>query len=88
MLHRDMPVLRSDWDINDANPGVAAAQVVERVNAREIPFHWFRNILKSPDWYVQVVEELKRLDPDIVLVDAPTFFELYKTFLKENPKYQ
>jgi hypothetical protein len=88
MLHRGMPVLRSDWDINDSNPGVAAAQVVERVKAREIPFHWFRNILKSPEWYVQVTEELKRLDPNIVLVDAPTFFELYKTFLKENPQYQ
>ncbi|MDR3252287.1 MAG: hypothetical protein LBT35_01800 [Tannerella sp.] len=88
MLHKGMPVLRSDWDINDANPSVAAAQVVERVKAREIPFHWFRNILKSPEWYVRVTEELKRLDPDIVLVDAPTFFELYKTFLKENPKYQ
>jgi hypothetical protein len=88
MLHNGMPVLRSDWDINDANPNVAAARVVERVKAREIPFHWFRNILKSPEWYVQVTEELKRLDPDIVLVDAPAFFELYKTFLKENPEYQ
>jgi hypothetical protein len=88
MLHREMPVLRSDWDIIDVNPAVAAAQVLERVKAREIPFHWFRNILKSPEWYVQVVEELHRLDPNIELVDAPTFFELYRIFLKENPKYQ
>lgn len=88
MLHREMPVLRSDWDINDENPAIAAAQVLERVKARGIPFHWFRNILKSPEWYVQVTDELKRLDPNIELVDAPTFFELYRTFLKENPKYQ
>jgi hypothetical protein len=89
MLYRgDMPVLRSDWDINDADPKVAADQVLQRVRARQIPFHWFRNILKSPEWYVQVVEELKQRDPDIVLVDAPTFFELYRIFLKENPKYQ
>jgi hypothetical protein len=81
MLHREMPVLRSDWDINDSNPSVAAAQVVERVNAREIPFHWFRNILKSPEWYVQVTEELKRLDPNIVWVDAPVFFEGIVNFI-------
>ncbi|MDR2473578.1 MAG: hypothetical protein LBD53_08495 [Tannerella sp.] len=89
MLYRnEMPVLRADWDINDDNPKTAASQVVERVKARQIPFHWFRNILKSPEWYVRITEELKQLDPDIVLVDAPTFFELYRTFLKENPKYQ
>jgi hypothetical protein len=89
MLYRgDMPVLRSDWDINDTDPKVAADEVIQRVRARQIPFHWFRNILKSPEWYVQVVEELKRRDPNIVLVDAPTFFELYRIFLKENPKYQ
>ncbi|MDR2774349.1 MAG: hypothetical protein LBC19_06340 [Tannerella sp.] len=89
MLYRsDMPVLRSDWDINDADPKAAADQVVQRVRARQIPFHWFRNILKSPEWYAQVVEELKQRNPDIVLVDAPTFFELYRIFLKENPAYQ
>ncbi|MDR1122136.1 MAG: hypothetical protein LBM08_14675 [Dysgonamonadaceae bacterium] len=84
MLHKDMPILRADWDVNDSNPKVAAAQVVERVNARPVPFHWFRNILKSPDWYVQVEYELKVLNPNIELVDAPTFFELYRLFLKEN----
>ncbi|MDR2470150.1 MAG: hypothetical protein LBD27_06700 [Tannerella sp.] len=85
MLYRDkMPVLRADWDINDGNPKTAAAQVLERVKARQIPFHWFRNILKRPEWYVQVMDEVKRLDPDIVLVDAPTFFELYRCYLQEN----
>jgi hypothetical protein len=89
MLYRgDLPVLRSDWDINDPDPRVAADQVVQRVKARQIPFHWFRNILKSPEWYVQVVDELKQRDANIVLVDAPTFFELYRIFLEENPKYQ
>jgi len=83
-----MPVLRADMDINDTDPKIAAAMIIERVKARQIPFHWFRNILKSPEWYVQVMDEVKRLNPDIELVDAPTFFELYKTFLKENPKYQ
>ncbi|MDR0698663.1 MAG: hypothetical protein LBG28_05540 [Tannerella sp.] len=88
LYHGDMPVLRSDWDINDVDPKVAADQIIQRVRARQIPFHWFRNILKSPEWYVQVVEELKRRDPNIILVDAPTFFELYRIFLKENSVYQ
>ncbi len=87
-LYKDMPVLRSDYDINQSDPKEASVLVVERVKARQIPFHWFRNILKSPEWYDQVAEELKQLDSDIVLVDAPTFFELYNIFLKENPKYQ
>ena len=88
MLHDNMPVLRSDWDINDKNPVEAAAHIVERIQIRGIPFHWFRNILKSPEWYVQVVDELQRLDPNITLVDTPTFFELYKIFLSENAEYQ
>ncbi len=88
MLYHDMPVLRADSDINHSDPKQAANQIFNRIQERQIPFHWFRNILKSPEWYVQVVEELKRLDPDIVLVDAPVFFETYRFFLKENPKFQ
>lgn len=87
-LYNNMPVLRSDADINDSDPKVAAARVAERIKARPIPFHWFRNILKSPEWYEQVVIELNRIDPNIVLVDAPIFFETYRIFLKENPNYQ
>jgi len=87
-LYKEMPVLQSDYDINQSDPKGAAALVVKRIKAREVPFHWFRNILKSPEWYEQVVIELAQLDSDIVLVDAPTFFELYKIFLEENPKYQ
>jgi hypothetical protein len=33
---------------------------------------------------VEVVEELKKLDPDIALVEAPIFFELYRIYLQEN----
>jgi hypothetical protein len=42
--------------------------------------------LKSPTWYVQVVAELKKLDPKIELLSAPDFFELYRMYLKENPE--
>lgn len=85
LLHGEMPVLRADADINADDPKEAAQQVLQRVKERPISFHWFRNILKSPTWYVEVVEELNRQDPSIELLDAPTFFELYRIWLKNNP---
>lgn len=86
LLHGNMPVIRSDYDIIQNNPSEAARQILERVKARPIPFHWFRNILKQPTWYMQVVEELKKLDPTIELLDAPTFFELYRIWLIDSPE--
>jgi hypothetical protein len=84
-LHGNMPVLSAVWDVDQGNPIEAAADAVRRIHERNnIPFHWFRNILKSPEWYVQVVAEMKRLDPNIVVVDAPTYFELLRIYLKEN----
>ncbi|MDQ0108389.1 hypothetical protein J2T02_003522 [Chitinophaga terrae (ex Kim and Jung 2007)] len=87
LLHNNMPVLRSDDDVNEEDPHTAARHILARVQQRKasVPFHWFRNILKSPAWYVSVVEELKKLDPSIELLDAPTFFELYRIYLKETP---
>jgi hypothetical protein len=84
-LHGDMPVMRSDADVNE-DPVKAARIIYDRIQKRKIPFHWFRNILKSPSWYVQVVAELKNLDPNIELLTAPDFFELYRTYLKETPE--
>lgn len=86
MLHGQMPVLRADLDVNHDDPAEAARVIVARIKQRKIPFHWFRNILKSPQWYADVVTEIKKLDPDIVLLDAPTFFELYRIYLSENEK--
>jgi len=86
LLHGNMPVLRYDHDVNEADPRAAARHVIDRIDARDKhglpPFHWFRNILKRPTWYVEVVEEMKRLDPNVELLDAPTFFELYRIHLK------
>ena len=83
-LHGNMPVLRSDEDIQQT-PDKAARRIVERVAARPVPFHWFRNILKTPTWYMMTVDEIKRLNPKIELLDAPTFFELYRIWLQQNP---
>jgi len=85
LLHGNMPVLRADEDIQQV-PADAARRIVERVAARPVPFHWFRNILKTPTWYVQTVDEIKHLNPNIELLDAPTFFELYRIWLQEKDK--
>lgn len=85
-LHGNMPVLRADLDITNNDPKEAAAAIVKRIKERQkqIPFHWFRNILKTPSWYVQVMDEIKKQDPDIILLDAPAYFELLRIYLKNG----
>jgi hypothetical protein len=87
-IHKGMPILRHDHDVNESNPVDAARHVVERIAQRRQeglqPFHWFRNILKSPTWYVRVVEQMEQLNPKVELLDAPTFFELYRIHLQAN----
>jgi hypothetical protein len=87
-LHKNMPILRHDHDINEGNPEVAGKHVVDRIAQRRKegypPFHWFRNILKSPTWYVDVVDHVHTRNPKIELLDAPTFFELYRIHLQNQ----
>jgi len=85
LLHGDMPVLRASYDLGD-NAEQAARVIVERVGRRSVPFHWFRAILKSPDWYSEVYNRTRAANPKIELLDAPTFFELYRAWLKSNPQ--
>lgn len=85
LLHNNMPIIQADWDINDDNPKVAAGRIVKRVKERSaLPFHWFRNILKQPTWYCEVMDEVNAQDKEIVLLDAPAFFELLRIYLKEH----
>lgn len=85
LLHGNMPVLRSDYDIVDHDPVKAANVIIDRISARPIKFHWFRAILKSPSWYVAINEELKKRNANVEILDAPTFFELYRLYLQQNP---
>lgn len=85
LLHGKMPVLRSDEDVNQEDPAVAAQIIVNRVDKRPLRFHWFRNILKSPTWYVQVVDEVHQRNPNIELLDGATFFALYRKYLESTP---
>jgi len=90
LLHKDMPVLRHDHDVNEGDPKKAARHVVDRIQQRRReghpPFHWFRNILKRPTWYVQVHAQIKELNPRIELLDGPTFFELYRIHLRNQSR--
>lgn len=85
LLHGVMPVLRAGYDLED-DPARAAQTIVDRVEKRTIPFHWFRAILKGPDWYKQVHEAARAERPEIELLDAPTFFELYRCWLETHPE--
>lgn len=85
LLHGNMPVLRASYDLGDNAEG-AARIIVERVAKRSVPFHWFRAILKSPDWYIEVCNRTRAANPRIELLDAPTFFELYRIWLQSDPK--
>lgn len=84
LLFGDMPILRSDCDIVSSDPKIAAEAVLDRIDKRPIPFHWFRAILKSPTWYKNVYEQLKNKNKKIEFLDAPTFFELYRIYLEQN----
>jgi hypothetical protein len=84
LLHGNMPVMRADHDLGD-DPQGAARKIVERVAARPLPFHWFRGVLKSPEWWVQVYTQAREVSPKIELLDAPSFFELLRIYLKSTP---
>mgnify|MGYP000122762879 CR=1 FL=1 len=84
-----MPVIKADYDIVDINYKKATDVILDRINKRPIPFHWFRAILKSPSWYKSICDELKRRNTNIELLDAPTFLsciEFILSKMKEQPK--
>ena len=48
LLHKNMPVLRADWDL-DGPTEAAARTILDRVKLRhKLPFTWFRAVLKGP----------------------------------------
>jgi len=85
LLHTGrLPVIRAGHDLGD-NPETAAKTILDRVTKRTISFHWFRAILKSPQWYLDVYQAAQAVNPSIELLDAPTFFELYRIYLQNTP---
>jgi hypothetical protein len=90
LLAGNMPVLRHDHDVQEDDPAVAAEHVLRRIEERTTaglpPFHWFRNILKTPTWYLRTNEEIVKRNPKVELLDAPAFFELYRIYLQTHPE--
>ncbi|HLP05355.1 MAG TPA: T9SS type A sorting domain-containing protein [Paludibacter sp.] len=84
-IRNNMPILKSDVDLNDNDPATAAQNIISRIHSRGgISFHWFRNILKTPTWYKNVVSQINLLDTSIVLLDAPSYFELLRVYMTGN----
>ena len=86
LLHGNMPVLRHGLDITTLDTKKAAATVLSQIEHRSeiISFHWFRSILKTPTWHLNVENEVIQQNPKVEFLDAPTFFELYRIYLKKN----
>ena len=84
-LHKGMPILRSDYDLYGASEA-AAKRILERIGERPIPFHWFRTILYSPRWHFETIAEMKKRYNSVEVLDAPTFFELYRRWLEQTPE--
>ena len=57
-LYGEMPVLRAGADLV-GTPEESAAFIVEDMRRSPIPFGWYRDILKSPSWHVEVMEHVR-----------------------------
>lgn len=84
-LFGDMPILRAGDDLVQTPEQNADFIVWDMMSRNPTPFGWYRSILKSPTWHKQIMERISTIEPRIELLDAPTFFELYRRWLKENP---
>ena len=84
-LFGNMPILRAGSDLVQT-PEQNADFIVQDMQHSPIPFGWYRDILKSPSWHKQIMNKIAEIDPSIELLDAPTFFELYRRWLREHPE--
>ena len=84
LLVDNMPILKCGPSAG-AERSSDAAEVI-RTNTKnhtDCPFYWFRAVLKTPSWYVNVYEDLKKHNPEIVWTSGPEFFELLRCYLEE-----
>lgn len=80
-----MPVLRSGGSAGADQSAEAASVIRNTVRSHtDCPFYWFRAVLKSPTWYVNVKTLLDKSNPEIVWMSGPEFFELMKCYLEEQ----
>ena len=80
-----MPILRAGGSAGADQTEEAASIIRAAVRQHtECPFYWFRAVLKSPSWYVNVKAILDKTDPQVVWLSGPEYFELMKCYLKEQ----
>lgn len=82
--HNGVPFTRMAADLpKDAQE--AARLIVEEF--REDPeqqLKLFRSVIMTPAWYVEVHDEIRRLDPDVVQVDYPTLLGMIYNAVSKN----
>lgn len=83
-MHGQMPVLKRGPDIGGDDPAKAGEVIAKEVRERRergIRFHWFRSILKSPNWHKQAVETAQAADARITVINANEMFARLKRWL-------
>ncbi len=71
--------------VGDADPEQAAKSILTGLEQHpDFPFYWFRAIIKTPSWYVDVKDKLEASDPDVVWMSALDFFELLRCYQRSN----
>jgi len=87
-IHNGMPVLKAVASLTNAKLTLdqAAQLIAKSVKSRQpFHFHWYRAINMSPSWYVELMDKVHTLNPNIELLDAPAYFELLRIWLEQNP---
>ena len=86
-IHQGMPYLRMGADL-PASPIAAARTLYRSVGGVRPQFAVCRSILRTPSWYVQVEEELKKLAGDQVqVVDLYTLMWLVREYETHRADY-
>lgn len=77
-----MPVFRVNQTGPDSDDPVREAEIVAAAveDHPDFPFYWFRTVLKTPSWHLQVKESMEERSKDAVWVSAPEFFELLRCY--------
>lgn len=81
----NMPIFRGGASAGTERSADAADVIRNAVKSHtECPFYWFRAVLKTPSWYVNVYDDLAKNNPEIVWTSGPEFFELMRCYLEEQ----
>ena len=84
LLVDGMPVLRYGPDLNGTADESAKAVLANLKKHEDVPFYWYRTILRTPSWHAQVKKKIEEADANAVWMDAPSYFELLRCLLEEN----